>query len=93
MDIKLKCVDEAGEVVGGSKPGEAAGEKQRIRGGGPKLSNKTTFFTTNSYPETENEEEKLGLTIKGTSEEFKTAHAKIALLLGKIGEEVRIDKI
>ena len=51
-------------------------DKQLIRGGGTNQNNKATFFTTNSYPESANDDEKLGLTIKGTTEEFKIAHAK-----------------
>ena len=51
------------------------------------------FYTTNAYPETDIDDEKLGLTIKGASEEFKVAHSKIALLVSKKGEEVEIDNI
>ena len=65
-----------------------------IRGGGPKSDIKTMSFTTTYYPEKEeNEEEKLGATIKGTSEDFKLAHAKIGLLLGRKGMQIIVDDI
>ena len=54
---------------------------------------KSVFYTTNSYPETDIDDEKLGLTIKGASEEFKVAHAKIALLLGRKGDEIKLENI
>ena len=60
-----------------------------IRGGGPNV-HKTEFYTTSVYPDTDDNDLKLGLTIKGISEEFKTAHAKIALLLSTKGKEIKV---
>ena len=64
-----------------------------IRGGGSNKIDKSVSYTTNSYPETDKDDEKLGITIKGASEEVKIAHAKIALLLGRKGEEIKLENI
>ena len=96
VDICVKGGDEAGDEAGGNKAGDVIGGKSEItviRGGGPKKTDKTVFYTTNTYPETDNDDDKLGLTIKGSSEEFKVAHAKIALLFGRKGEEIKMENI
>ena len=63
-----------------------------IRGGGPTQKEHGLSYTTTVYPETEDNNLKLGLTIKGTSEKFKAAHAKIALLLSTNEEDIEINK-
>ena len=68
-------------------------QSETIRGGGPTKIDKSGLYTTTIYPETDNKDLMLGLTIKGTSEDFKTAHAKISLLISKVEEDIHIDKI
>ena len=51
------------------------------------------YGETEAQTAEESDDDKLGLTIKGSSEEFKVAHAKIALLFGRKGEEIKMENI